>query len=64
MIFDSWRNNTPFEIDLETFSPQTITDVTPSLVMRQVIGRPIPQLPAGVSGDSVNLIEVSARVTE
>jgi len=64
MIYDNWRNNTPFSLSLISEVQQTEQDINSAIVMRKVVGRPDPALPAAISPDNVNIVEYMARVTE
>lgn len=64
MIFDSWKGNVPFSISLESQTLQTEQDVNTALVMKKIISRPDPILPAGVSAEDVNIVKFTARITE
>lgn len=55
-VFDTWRANIPFAIKTEVnTTPQAEQDPSTLLNSRQIPGRPLPQLPAGVDQSSVNI---------
>lgn len=60
-VYDSWRLNVPFSI--ETANQVLFQDQDPGvgLVMRDlsIFNKPLPQLPAGVSADSVDITSYS-----
>lgn len=63
-IFDSWKNNSPFPIDLTSESQDTQVDTTSNLVLRRLPLRPIPTLPAGVNSDDLNISEYIVRIAK
>ena len=63
-VYESWRNNTPFSIDVKSNSPSTQEDTNASIVLRRLPLRPDPQLPLGLNPDDVNIVKYNARVTE
>lgn len=65
VIYDSWKNNTPFTISLTSLnSPQNQIDSNTSLVLRKILDRPLPVVPSGVNDDELNIIECTAIVTQ
>lgn len=64
-VYDSWINNQPFSIDLNKLNTRdTIRDPNPNLIMRQIISRPIPQLPPGVDAGTVDFVQVEYRIID
>ncbi len=64
-VYDSWLNNQPFSIDLNKINTRdTIRDPNPNLIMRQIISRPIPQLPSGVDTGSVDFVQIEYRIID
>lgn len=63
-VFDSWKNNTPFSIDITSESQDTQVDTTPNLVLRRLPLRPIPQIPVGVVEDDLNITEYIVRIAK
>ena len=62
-IFDSWKNNVPFSIDVKSTSPATQDD-TLDLVLRRLPLRAIPQIPLGLNPDDINIVKFNSRVAE
>lgn len=54
-VFDWWRSNIPFSIPVDNRSPFEDRDQNPQLILRQIPGKPLPQLPAGVNANDVNI---------
>lgn len=64
-VFDYWRNNIPFLIQTNNFnSPIQDRDETAQLVMRQIQGKPLPQLPPGVTNNDVDILSYSYRIIQ
>ena len=59
MIFDRWKNNLPFHIDISP-TIQRDTDISPATLI-SVPNRPLTQLPPGVSPADVNIVGWEAR---
>jgi hypothetical protein len=54
-LFDRWRANVPFAIRTDVGTPFEDLDPDTQLVMRQIPGKIIPQLPPGVNAADVNI---------
>jgi hypothetical protein len=64
-VFDYWRTNLPFAIQTTQFnSPIQDRDETAQLIMRQIPGKPLPQLPAGVTANDVDILSYSYRIIQ
>jgi hypothetical protein len=64
-VYDYWRNNLPFAIQTtEINSPRQDQDTNTQLIMRQIPGKPLPQLPPGVNPDDVNILSYTYRIIQ
>jgi len=64
-VYDWWRSNIPFAVDtVANNTPIEDQDPNPEIIMRQVPGKPFPQLPPGVDPNAVNIISYQYRVLE
>jgi len=64
-VFDYWRNNLPFAIKTTQFNnPIQDRDETAQLALRQIPGKPLPQLPAGVTQNDVDILSYSYRIIQ
>ncbi len=63
-VYDSWKNNIPFVIDVVSQSPATQDDLNPSLVLRRLPNRPILEVPLGINPDDINIERFNSRVAE
>lgn len=61
-VFDHWRSNIPFSIRTDERSQIEDRDQTPNLIMRQIPLKPLPQLPAGVNQDDVNILSFQFQI--
>ncbi|MBC7542669.1 MAG: hypothetical protein H7338_08060 [Candidatus Sericytochromatia bacterium] len=59
MIFDRWKNNVPFHLEISP-TIQRDTDISPATVIN-VPNRPLTQLPPGVGLTDVNIVGWEAR---
>lgn len=64
-LFDRWRSNIPFSIDTAANNTQIQDqDADQQLIMRQIPGKFIPQLPSGVNAADVNIVGYQYKVIE
>ncbi|MFN8575676.1 MAG: hypothetical protein U0354_02350 [Candidatus Sericytochromatia bacterium] len=63
-VYDSWNNNTAFDIDLSSEAQDTKVDARTDLVLRKLPLRPAPVLPLGINSDDINLIEYTLRIAK
>ncbi|HEY9842872.1 MAG: hypothetical protein ACAI44_00635 [Candidatus Sericytochromatia bacterium] len=64
-VYDHWRANLPFQIlTAPNNTPQRDTDTNNQLIMRQIPGKVLPQLPQGVDGTAVNIVSYEYRVVQ
>jgi hypothetical protein len=64
-VYDWWRANIPFEVrTAANNTPIQDEDPNPELIMRQIPGKPFPQLPPGVNPADVNIFSYQFRVIE
>jgi hypothetical protein len=60
MIFDRWKNNIPFQLDISP-TQQRDLDITPATPI-SVPNRPMTQLPPGVTPADINIVGWEARL--
>ncbi len=63
-VYEDWKNNTPFEIDLTSESQNTQVDTRSDLVLRRLPLRPIPTVPIGINPDDINITEYNVRIAK
>lgn len=63
-VYESWKNNTPFTIAVNSESQDTQVDITNDLVLRRLPLRPVPTIPLGLNADDINIVEYNTRVTK
>ncbi|PIQ26690.1 hypothetical protein COW36_00975 [bacterium (Candidatus Blackallbacteria) CG17_big_fil_post_rev_8_21_14_2_50_48_46] len=64
-VYDYWRSNIPFSVQTKTINSQ-IQDQDPNgqIIMRQIPGKPLPQLPIGVNQADVNIVSYNYRIIQ
>lgn len=63
-VFDSWKLNTPFPINVSTGGIDNQQDITSTIVLRRTPTIPNPVLPLGVNADDVNITDYTVTVAQ